>query len=71
MRHPRDYGAIVLLAHPNPKLRALVAGGVQEYAELARQAEASHLALEFSDADISSYAPAKVRQQLHFRSFFG
>ena len=43
---------------------------MQEYAELARQAEASHLALEFSDADISSYAPAKVRKQLHFRSFY-
>ena len=36
-----DVNASPLLAHPNPKLRALVAGGVQEYAELARQAEAS------------------------------
>lgn len=48
-----------LLAHPNPNMRALVAGDVATYAELAHHAEASHLALEFPDADISSYGPAK------------
>eukprot|EP01050_Picozoa_sp_SAG11_P012836 SAG11_NODE_1454_length_4879_cov_4.858577_2_plen_194_part_00 len=66
-RHPdsavRRKDPSPLLAHPNPKMRALVAGGVAEYAELAKQAEASHLALDFSDADISSYFPAKEHRE--------
>jgi hypothetical protein len=74
-RHPdsavRRQEPSPLLSHTNPKMRALVAGGVEKYAELARQAEASHLELEFSDADISSYGPAKEHLErtgmLHWR----
>ena len=66
-RHPdsavRRLETSSLLSHPNPKLRALVAGDAKVYAELARKAEASHLALEFPDADISSYGPAKEHRE--------